>query len=422
MLLFGLFSSPALVGFVDCAILLALALLTIKNRERSLSYAAALLLLIAVYCVLYRGLILEAMDHDYVGHREEFVLSVVTDIWGSVKSIWNGGQPHAISNHRSFIPWVLAVQLIGLLTVPFKGKEKAREQVAALTVIVITAFLIAVFYAGFHSAAVVNIRNLLGGTLKSFQFDRVYWLYPGLWFTAFGLTVSLMWDPLARFVGFDKVKGKKARCFIAVSRAASGVLCAVLLLTTANRMWDESNCKRNVESLINDRPVSVSFHSFYSSELFSEIERYIDRPKSEYRVASIALFPSVPLYNGYSCVDGYSNNYPLEYKHRFRDVIALELEKNETIRKYFDEWGNRCYLFSAELGQKYYFTKDYPGMIHTLQLNGAALRQLGCEYVFAGVEIENAAENELVLLRTFEDGSSPYRIWLYQLSAEKKEF
>lgn len=42
--------------------------------------------------------------------------------------------------------------------------------------------------------------------------------------------------------------------------------------------------------------------------------------------------------HGFYTVDGYSNNYPLEYKHRFREVIAAELEKNEEVRVYFDLW------------------------------------------------------------------------------------
>ena len=61
---------------------------------------------------------------------------------------------------------------------------------------------------------------------------------------------------------------------------------------------------------------------------------------------SLGISPAPALMHGFYTVDGYSNNYPLEYKHRFREVIAPEIEKNEEVRVYFDTWGNRCYLFN----------------------------------------------------------------------------
>ncbi|MBO5281674.1 MAG: hypothetical protein J6B43_00890, partial [Lachnospiraceae bacterium] len=62
---------------------------------------------------------------------------------------------------------------------------------------------------------------------------------------------------------------------------------------------------------------------------------------------SLGITPAAALYNGFYCLDGYSNLYPLEYKHEFREIIARELEKSEGVRVYFDAWGNRCYLFNG---------------------------------------------------------------------------
>lgn len=62
-----------------------------------------------------------------------------------------------------------------------------------------------------------------------------------------------------------------------------------------------------------------------------EIDDAIGRDKSTYRVAHLGISPAPSLMHGFYTVDGYSNNYSLEYKHRFREVIAAELEK---MRKY----------------------------------------------------------------------------------------
>ena len=106
---------------------------------------------------------------------------------------------------------------------------------------------------------------------------------------------------------------------------------------------------------IDDRP---SFKQFYATAQFQEIEQYIGKPQSSYRVASIGIHPSIAQYNGFYTLDTYNNFYPLAYKHQFRKIIASELDKNPTLKKYFDTWGGRCYIFVSELGKKYEFKKD----------------------------------------------------------------
>ena len=170
-----------------------------------------------------------------------------------------------------------------------------------------------------------------------------------------------------------------------------------------------------------EETASSSFRTFVSKELFEEIDEYIGRPKDSYRVGSVGLYSSVPLLNGFQCVDGYSNNYDVEYKHAFRETIEGELKKKKSVRTYFDEWGNRCYLFSAELGKSYFFTKEDDTVIKKLALNPEALRALGCEYIFSGVEIEKPEKSGLKLLNTFEKEGYPYRIRVYEVESGDEE-
>ena len=401
--IFAAFSSPILIGFADCVLILVFMILSVKNRHRMNSYLMILVLIGAVYAVLYKDLIREVFDHHYISHRSESVLD--SQNWFQAFFLMlRGEQQHAVSNHMIFLPWALGIAATGIL---FKQhlEIKAKKQLGILIALIGLAVLIAAFYATFNSPLVVNLREQAGGIVKSFQIDRIYWFYPGLWFLILGITAGLLAES-----GWKQSDGK----WLVVRRRLSALLCAVMLGMVTYQSVIDSNIKRDAGNLIgkNNEP---TFQSFYSPELFREINQFIKRPQNDYKVASIGLYPSVSLYNGFYCIDGYSNNYPLEYKHRFREVIAEELMKSETIRTYFDEWGNRCYLFTAETGTFSYYTKNNQLPIKHLQLNTQALKTLGCEYIFSGVSIENAEENGWNLLGIFENENSPYRICVYGL-------
>lgn len=57
------------------------------------------------------------------------------------------------------------------------------------------------------------------------------------------------------------------------------------------------------------------------------------------------------IYNGLNVADGYWTSYPLDYKHRFRQLIAPELAAVPTDATYFDTWGSRAYVFQPDTGQ-----------------------------------------------------------------------
>jgi hypothetical protein len=80
--------------------------------------------------------------------------------------------------------------------------------------------------------------------------------------------------------------------------------------------------------------------------------------------------------------------YPLDYKHEFRKIISAELTQNETEKKYFDNWGSRCYLFDNEL---FSFPngvlKNEKCCIKSLDFDFVQLRKMGCKYLISAVEI-----------------------------------
>jgi hypothetical protein len=159
---------------------------------------------------------------------------------------------------------------------------------------------------------------------------------------------------------------------------------------------------------------AMTYEEFYSPDLFNEIATYIGEPQESYRVVSIGIHPSVSQYNGFYSLDSYQTNYPLEYKHEFRRLIERELEKDNEIQEYFDYWSSRCYVFTAEKKRDFVITKDKSSPITKLEFNTEAFKEMGGKYIISTVEIQNYEGNNFEFVRTFENETSPWKVWLYK--------
>ena len=135
----------------------------------------------------------------------------------------------------------------------------------------------------------------------------------------------------------------------------------------------------------------------------------------EYAVA-YGMHPAILEYNDIDTLDGYLGFYPQSYKEAFREVIAPALERMEPSRLYYDEWGARCYLYSGSDLSIVMATKSMTGVTDTdIYINADALKQLGCSYIFSRIDISNAEETGISLVKSYHDDSSPYTIYVYEL-------
>lgn len=397
--LFAAFSSLVLVGFADVLLLICFAIVMQIRKHPNARYAwIQTAVLLVIYLLPNLTLLKQILfPSDVVTHKVEMVLSA-GNLLSNFKRVFFQGMIHSPSLHGGVVNWVLLGALVSFIFYDSWTREE-KLRVWGLAALIAVAAAIAAFYSLWHCAPVVALRNRLGGVFVSFQADRVYWLYPAIWFIILGLMLWLLMQ-------------KARRSFL--QGVITWLCICVLVFLMGIPLYRESVFKRNVKTLCGSQAYT-SWNEFYSPELFREIRDYIGLPQEEYRVASLALYPSVPLYNGFYCIDGYSNNYDVEYKHQFRTIISRELEKSESLRAYFDGWGNRCYLFSSEMGQSYFVTKDAPKTLTDLELSAEGLKQLGCSYILSGAEIANPAASGLAFVKTFENEKSPYRIWLYML-------
>ncbi len=130
-------------------------------------------------------------------------------------------------------------------------------------------------------------------------------------------------------------------------------------------------------------------------------------------IGEAGMYPSVAEFNGFYTLGAYLNNYSLSYKLQFREIIVRELDKNAALRGYFDGWGNRCYVFSSELGDNELCSESGHYVLHNLELNTAQLRSMGGEYVISAAYIENSDRHGLRLEKVFTSNTSFWELYLY---------
>lgn len=354
--------------------------------------------------------------------------------------------------------------------------EKARQcqnMYVWLILIILINILTALFYGFCQSRIVVDFRNSVSGFFHYFSPQRVYWIYPTTWYVAAGLVAELIrrdhdflngkrrseeteeaaaspfrqmsgtghnirktsdtgyniWKPFGTGnnigetsdTGYNIWRTSDTGRKIAGDILAWLLICAVLTPTAwqirQNSIWilNKSQYKNNGSVGL------MSWADYFAEGLMQEIETAIfektGQTQEEYRVASLGMCPAVALEAGFYCIDGYSNNYSLEYKHEFREIIEAELEKCPPMESYFDGWGSRCYLFTEESQNYYYLAKDADFRYEKLDLNTEKMKELGCKYLFSAAEIEegNADRLGLELLGVFDTEESYYRVWVYKL-------
>lgn len=127
------------------------------------------------------------------------------------------------------------------------------------------------------------------------------------------------------------------------------------------------------------------------------------------------MHPSVTQFNGFYTLDAYLTNYSLAYKCEFRKIVHKELDKDARVRDYFDGWGNRCYIFPAELKINSLCSADEHLVLHHLDLDTAQLRAMGGEYVISAVFIEDSERAGLSLEKEFFSTGSFWHVYLYHV-------
>lgn len=88
----------------------------------------------------------------------------------------------------------------------------------------------------------------------------------------------------------------------------------------------------------------TSFDNYYKIETYKKIKKIVGNS----RVASLGIDPMIAPMNDINAIDGYHQMFSLSYKKKFRKIIEEELKQNENLKNYYDNWGNRIYMFFSD--------------------------------------------------------------------------
>jgi len=357
---------------------------SLRRRKWNLPLLGGIAVMTALYLGVEYRLLLALVFGDEPTSRSEFVSSRL-GLWRCVRLAVKNfvlGHHHVATKHAAVVLPATAAAALACAARP--DWRRAPEGRAVIGLLALSAAL-SVWYAFWFHKAWQPLKETVP-LFNTFNFARYHFLRPMLIYLGFACALSLFW----------RLGGRKGRALAAAALIAQAAVLAM----------------NHEEIVYRHRP---TFREFYAKAQFAAIAEAIGRPKESYRVVSIGLHPAIAQFNGFYTLDSYNNFYPLAYKHAFREIIAGELEKNKTLRTYFDTWGGRCYVFVAELGKKYEFRKTSKRRIKRLALNTEALARLGGRYVLSALPIDNAAENRLRFVRRFDDERSAWRIYLYEV-------
>lgn len=401
-------SSMVIIGFACIGILFVLCLYFFFRKKHNPYFYIGSLILLILYLLCNANLLYTTfLSETFVSHRVEISLNSLP-FFSSFKSVFLASVDLAPSCHRYMIIPIFALYFFETLIYKhLTDKEKNLHKFISVCLILI--LFLCLFYAVYNCEPVIHLREQLPASIRHFQFHRVCMFLPILWYFVAGASLCQIWD-----LSFSLKKRSISNNPAPYIKVVLMILFMSMTIITIRR---ESIYRWNLNQLQNPTvDYGTSFAEYFAEEQFAEIKDYIGKSPDSYKVASLGLCPSIPLYNGFYCVDGYSNNYPLSYKYEFRRVIEKELNKNPVIEAYFDHWGTRLYLFADESGTNYNITKGSGFSYKNLEFDTVALKSLGCDYLLSAAPIENAESIHLHYLEVFKNDTSLYDVYLYEVN------
>ena len=378
--LFPLCSSFILSGIFICIALGIILLVDIyRNKRINLYFLSGLLILGFGYLLVEFNLITSYFSNTFISHRKEWIIEPFVFSASLKESVQFFIQTQYHTGAFFTIPIIIAA----LIALTIKKKSNL------FLYLVLSIVSIVVFYFIFKFS-----KCELGNTIalfKTFQWERFYFLMPMLWILLLFVCVNYITSRYSKYIAF-----------------------ALLAIQLVAIIAGDKDYTANLSGKKSDKNRHASYKEFYASNIFSDVGNYISKNKSDYRIVCIGFPPSVAQYNDFCTLDSYQTNYPLEYKHQFRKIIEKELDKNPTLKSYFDGWGNRCYIFVNGLDKSKLYGKRDNVELNNLELNTGALKEMGGAYVLSSVKIDNYEQNNLKFEKEFSGTDSFYDIYLYK--------
>ncbi len=404
---YGGFSSLTLVGFawIGVTIILTVWFLLRKQWKYFYGMLIAFVILLITYCLTNLDLLKTFMGNHFVTHRTEMALPQGVSFLSTMENLLVNGGTYANVYAKGLLVGLLGLGIFYFIARCKKSVNEKLNYYVKLSYGLFALLLVgAVAAALWNTSIIISIRGQLGGVFTYFQADRVYWIFPFLWTLICGCMLEGCYA-LA-------VESKK------MLFQATGVVLGICLFSVQGvQILKDNMLNVNMRLLLLPNYHQLTWEGFYMEDVFASVDQVLLADKENYNVVSLGMYPSVPLYNGYRCADGYSNNYDVAYKHSFREIIADELAKDKGVEDYYDAWGNRCYFVHGDFGYYSLVSKNDGRVVRNATWNIEAMKKLNIKYIFSAAPIENPNELSLSLVAgsPFTSESAYYAIWIYQL-------
>ena len=447
LLFFPFFSFFATIGiFILGFWFLGLIILAIKNKRVNLNLLAGFILL----CI---GSILVDLRFFYVMfilktplNRSIFYNIYPDGIIAQIKLFFNrlihygaGGHYHAASSQlKIIIPLAFFCSLFCLIVLIRRAREQSgtlaarvKAALAETNITVKQLFLIECIVFIFSCIAALYDSGLLNGfiekyipILSGFNWGRVWVFNRVLWYVVFALCLQLILKiNAASFTQKVKLPLFLPRLcvWVFVFLQLGYIALTPTYYNDQVKTWfNEMAIKTGIaQKIMPNRKLStfISYKEFFAEDMFDRIKK--DISYSGEMAAAFGYHPSVLMYNGFNCIDGYNNAYPLSYMRKFRTLIAPELEINQEVREYYDSWGGRMYLYNSGPNYGVDFEPTRNKNILPVKLNidmEVFKNDFNGVYILSRVEIYNSDALGLELVKRYYDEESIYTIYLYQCS------
>ncbi|WP_278308929.1 DUF6044 family protein [Butyrivibrio sp. Su6] len=405
--------------FILGYLFIAIIWLWIRDKKISWSLVISLVALGIGNVVFEYRLFNMMLFSDAETIRETMVQTYLpfNEIIGESFDIFVNGMMHVEDLHQFFVMPICLAYLL-LLNVRYIVKKNVK---GIFTNYYNLCFLIIVFncvvYGLYYSQSVEHLIETLVPPLTGFQYNRTIFFNPFLWCTMLFIFIYRLYLWISNKVNSEQ--GKKSfiyKALIGIPYVIIFVAALIVLVspTKYNDLYHTAKLTARSEIFGHEND-ALNFKEFYSTKLFDEIKEDLDYKTGEYSVA-YGMHPAILEYNGIYTLDGYLGFYPQSYKEAFREVIAPALDRMEPSRLYFDEWGARCYLYSGTDLSIVMATKSMSEVTdNDIYINAAALKELGCKYIFSRIDITNTDKTGIKLIKSYTDNSSPYTIYVYTI-------
>ncbi len=417
--MYALSSSPVWSGYIVLGVVLCWILgIRIRRKEKVKLLLWGLVELLLLYILVYKDTFYNILFSGVTSHRNDPLRQYsYADFKSSFVELFKYGQFHAASYH-TYIMAGSFVLLVGIgIWMKVKNKTSFVEELRRMwiwgSILWGSGLVIAVFAAFYNTEGGHVVRKYMG-VFESVQLDRVYWVYPALWYVELVICGVLIFTILRYLV--KKYEWNKRLLYL----IPMGEL-VVFLFMGIYLFGKNDQYRANLYRVVGKETGTLTFNQYYDYDVMKQVREAIGKPQNTYRVASVGMAPAVASENGFYTIDAYVNNYDLQYKYQFRKVIEKELDKSDTMRSYYDNWGSRVYVFSSELGMDWNLGKKNIPPIESLNLNTEALAELNCQYILSATEIRNAEETGLHLMGVFDTETSYRTIWLYEVESAMRQ-